>query len=139
MLVYSNDKKEEVEVSGGLIYYRWGFEELEEGWRYFEMEFSKTTPQIEVAQTLLDNGAPRHLFPIDPVTTISPAQGRTQLHRMGLLKTAAETVAQIGGELEIFWEYATNWDKSSQAVQSLAQQFDIDLDDFFDNARKITV
>ena len=71
--------------------------------------------------------------------TISPAQGRTQLHRMGLLKTAAETVAQIGGELEIFWEYAVQWDKNSQAVQSLAAQFDIDLDQFFDNARKITV
>jgi hypothetical protein len=70
---------------------------------------------------------------------ISPAQGRTQLHRMGLLQTAAEAVAQIGGELEIFWEYATQWDKNSQAVQSLAQQFDIDLDDFFDKARKITV
>jgi hypothetical protein len=70
---------------------------------------------------------------------ISPAQGRTQLSRMGLLQTAAEAVAQIGGELEIFWEYATQWDKNSQAVQSLAQQFDIDLDDFFDKARKITV
>ena len=105
----------------------------------FEIEQYTEYPTYVKRCEVLQVEPAEELIPIINNDPISPAQGRTQLHRMGLLKTAAETVAQIGGELEIFWEYAVQWDKNSQAVQSLAAQFDIDLDQFFDNARKITV
>lgn len=69
---------------------------------------------------------------------ITPAQGRAQLNREGKLSAVAAHIEQGSNEeLKIFWEYSTFWDKNTPTLQSLAQGFSIDLEDFFSKAKSI--
>ena len=71
---------------------------------------------------------------------ISPAQGKTQLSRLGKLQAVRNLVTNSGNEeLEIFWEYATFWDKNTATVQSLAQAVGVDLEQFWIDAKQISL
>lgn len=71
---------------------------------------------------------------------ISPAQGKTQLHRENKLSQIAQHIEQGSNEeLKIFWEYATFWDRHTASVKALAQHFEIDLDEFWSKAKMIEV
>lgn len=78
-------------------------------------------------------------FEIPIVKEISPAQGRTQLHRLGLFEAVENAVNQAGGETAIFWEYAVTWEINSKVLNQFAEAFQIDLKEFFNEARKINI
>lgn len=71
---------------------------------------------------------------------ITAAQGRTQLSREGKLQQIADHVAQSQNEeLQIFWEYATFWDKTTPIIKQFLQAFGIDVEDFWTKAKSIAI
>ncbi|WP_421752936.1 hypothetical protein [Croceimicrobium sp.] len=69
---------------------------------------------------------------------ITPAQGRAQLDRDGLLSDISNHIEQSSNtELRIFWEYSTYWDRTTPTIQALASGFGIDLSQFWKKAKKI--
>lgn len=77
------------------------------------------------------------------VLDISPAQGKTQLDRIGKYDEVIGMIEASGSrELKIFWEYATTWLITSDTIKAFAYQLgwsDKDLKDFFEEASKINV
>jgi hypothetical protein len=71
---------------------------------------------------------------------ITSAQGRVQLHRIAK-KSAIDNYIQNSNneELQIFWEYSTYWLRYSPTIEQLGTQFEIDLDQFFADAKAIIV
>lgn len=78
-------------------------------------------------------------FEAPVIAEISPAQGRTQLHRLGMFEDVENAVSQAGGETQIFWEYATVWELTSPTLNQFADMLQIDLKEFFREAEKIKV
>jgi len=71
---------------------------------------------------------------------ITPAQGMTLLSQMNLLSTVEGMIQQSNNEtLKIFWERSTVWNKFSTPVQMISQQLNIDLDQFFIDAKNISI
>jgi hypothetical protein len=71
---------------------------------------------------------------------ISPAQGRTQLSRDGKLRNVTNSImSSASEEVQIFWEFATFWDRNTPTVKALAEQYKIDLDVFWVKAKAIEV
>ena len=71
---------------------------------------------------------------------ITPAQGMTLLSQMNLLSTVEGMIQQSNNEtLKIFWERSTVWNKFSTPVQMISQQLNINLDEFFEDAKQISI
>lgn len=69
---------------------------------------------------------------------ITPAQGRAQLARDGKLAQIDSYIQNSDSDdLNIFWEYATFWDRTTPTIQQLATSFQIDLETFWQSAKKI--
>ena len=69
--------------------------------------------------------------------TITPAQGRIMLSRLGKLEDIENTIEHMDKEAQIFWEYALSWDRLNPIVIQLANQFEFDIDNLFIEASKI--
>jgi len=73
--------------------------------------------------------------------TITPAQGRMMLLKMGLLSTVKASIEYSSNEaLIIFWEYALSWDRDNIHIAAMAGMLEMtedETDDFFIDAKKI--
>jgi hypothetical protein len=73
--------------------------------------------------------------------SISPAQGRMMLLKMGLLAAVKEAVENSTNEaLIIFWEYALSWDRDNIHIAVMAGMLGMSedqTDQFFIEAKKI--
>ena len=73
--------------------------------------------------------------------SITPAQGRMMLLKMGLLSQVKLNIKNSTDEaLSIFWEYSTQWDRDNIHIQTMAVMLDMtedQTDDFFTEANKI--
>jgi hypothetical protein len=69
--------------------------------------------------------------------TITPAQGRIILSRMGKLDDIENAIKLLDKEAQIFWEYALVWHRLNPIVIQLTDQFDFDIDKLFIEASKI--
>jgi hypothetical protein len=69
--------------------------------------------------------------------TITPAQGRIMLSRLGKLEDIENTIEHMDKESQIFWEYALTWNRSNSIVIQLSNQFGFDIDNLFIEASKI--
>jgi hypothetical protein len=69
--------------------------------------------------------------------TITPAQGRIMLSRLGKLEDIENTIEHMDKESQIFWEYALTWNRSNSIVIQLSEQFGFDIDNLFIEASKI--
>jgi hypothetical protein len=79
---------------------------------------------------------------ISPIPfSITPAQGRMMLLKMGLLAAVKEAVENSTNEaLIIFWEYALSWDRDNIHIAAMAAMLDMteyQTDQFFIEAKKI--
>jgi len=71
---------------------------------------------------------------------ISQLQGKLLLAQMGLIDQIEEMINQAGRPEQIYWEYATEWERTSPILNRLAPTIGMDqdgLDQFFINALKI--
>lgn len=69
---------------------------------------------------------------------ISSMQGKILLNRMGLLEQVEQAVlSDIEGK--IVWENSTVWNRFSPMLEQISQGFDVDLDEFFEQAKQIDV
>jgi hypothetical protein len=57
--------------------------------------------------------------PPPPVTQVTCVQGRIALLNAGLLDQAQAAVTAAGGATAIWWQYATNWERSNSLLNSL--------------------
>jgi hypothetical protein len=73
----------------------------------------------------------------NPPTSISLVQCKAELNRRGVLSAVDGVINSIGGDVLFFWQHATTVERDTQLIQDLAQQLQIDLDDFFKEASKI--
>jgi hypothetical protein len=55
-------------------------------------------------------------------TQVTAAQARIALARAGLLPVIEQAVASIGGETQIWFEYALTWSRSNPHINSLGAQ-----------------
>lgn len=74
---------------------------------------------------------------------ISPAQGRAMLDKLGKLDLIESTIPQLPKKAKIFWEYATEWERTSPILNRLApmiwpENTDDNLDRFFIEAKKMS-
>ena len=72
--------------------------------------------------------------------TISQLQGKLLLAQMGLIDQIEAMINQAGRPEQIYWEYATEWERTSPILNRLAPTIGMDqdgLDQFFINASKI--
>ena len=73
--------------------------------------------------------------------SITPAQGRMMLLKMGLLSQVKLNIKNSTDEaLSIFWEYSTQWDRDNIHIQTMAGLLgmnDEQTDTFFTEAAKI--
>jgi hypothetical protein len=73
--------------------------------------------------------------------SITPAQGRMQLLKLGLLSNVKEAVKNSTNEsLTIFWEYALSWDRDNIHIAAMAAMLEMSeyqKDQFFIEAKKI--
>jgi len=80
--------------------------------------------------------------PVEEVPfSITPAQGRMMLLKLGLLTRVKEAVKNSTNEaLSIFWEYALSWDRDNIHIAAMATMLEMtedETDDFFIDAKKI--
>ena len=71
---------------------------------------------------------------------ISQLQGKLLLAQMGLIDQIEAMINQAGRPEQIYWEYATEWERTSPILNRLAPTIGMDqdgLDQFFINASKI--
>jgi hypothetical protein len=68
---------------------------------------------------------------------ITMAQCKSHLGVLNLLQTVDAAIAQMSQNVQIFWEYATTVERSTPLIQWLAQQLQIDLNEFFRAASEI--
>lgn len=72
--------------------------------------------------------------------TITAAQGKTQLLQMGILDQVEQEVVNSNNvALQLFWNNSPTWRISSQAINGLAQQMGVNLEQFFKDAKQIEV
>lgn len=76
-----------------------------------------TTEQKTKLQQVLDAHDPTKPRIPEQVTA---AQARVSLHRANLLNAVKSAVEQAGGEIEIWFEYATEWRRDSQHIAALS-------------------
>ena len=73
--------------------------------------------------------------------SITPAQGRMMLLKMGLLSTVKASIEYSSNEaLIIFWEYALSWDRDNIHIAAMAGMLEMteeQTDQFFIQAKKI--
>jgi hypothetical protein len=79
---------------------------------------------------------------ISPIPfSITPAQGRMMLLKMGLLTRVKEAVQNSTNEaLLIFWDYALSWDRDNihiAAMATLLEMSEDHTDNFYIEAKKI--
>jgi len=74
---------------------------------------------------------------IEVPQTITPAQGRIMLSRLGKLEEIENMIQYLDRESQIFWEYALTWNRSNAIVIQLSNQFGFDIDNLFIEASKI--
>lgn len=93
-------------------------------------------------------GAEPILADPNAVPDITPAQAKIMLRRVGLLDQVKAIVAEIGGEVEIWFDEAGTWQRSNPNVAALGSQVSLDgtnpltpaeIDDLFREAKKIIV
>lgn len=73
------------------------------------------------------------------IESVSPAQMRIALHRMGMLSTV-KAIADVDPEAQIVWEYATVILRSSPLIEAMKGQSgltDAQIDDLFTLAASI--
>lgn len=109
-----------------------------------EKEFAPDIPEgLEYESCTLNPDGETYTITFTPeqlaAMQISPAQGRTQLHRLGMLEAVENAVNKAGGETAIFWEYAVTWELHSKVLNQFAEDLQIDLKEFFNEARKIAI
>ena len=75
-----------------------------------------------------------------PVSVIRAAQGKAQLAKLGLYNNVADMIEQSDNIiLDIFWTTDSHWNKNSPTIQNFAKQLDIDLEQFFKDAKEIVI
>lgn len=72
--------------------------------------------------------------------SVSPAQMRIALHRMGELD-AVQAIADADPEASIIWEYATRIDRNSPLIAALSagHYTQSEIDDMFAAAAQVTI
>ena len=74
------------------------------------------------------------------LSVIRAAQGKAQLAKLGLYNNVADMVEQSDNIiLDIFWSTDSHWNMNSPTIQQFAQQLDIDLEQFFKEAKEIII
>ena len=74
------------------------------------------------------------------LSVIRAAQGKAQLIKLGLYNDVVDMVEESDGLiLHVFWTTDSHWNKDSPTIQSFAKQLDIDLDQFFKEAKEIII
>lgn len=74
------------------------------------------------------------------LSIIRAAQGKAQLIKLGLYNDVVDMVEESDGLiLHVFWTTDSHWNKNSPTIQSFAKQLDIDLDQFFKEAKEIII
>ena len=74
------------------------------------------------------------------LSVIRAAQGKAQLVKLGLYNDVVDMVEESDGLiLHVFWTTDSHWNKNSPTIQSFAKQLDIDLDQFFKEAKEIII
>ena len=73
-------------------------------------------------------------------SVIRAAQGKAQLAKLGLYNNVADMIEQSDNIiLDIFWSTDSHWNKNSPTIQNFAKQLDIDLEQFFKDAKEIVI
>ena len=74
------------------------------------------------------------------LSVIRAAQGKAQLSKLGVYSTVKNMIESSDDELiKIFWEYDPHWNMESPTVKHFAEELNIDLQEFFKNARDIII
>jgi hypothetical protein len=127
---------------------------LENGWLiYIDIapEYFSETQKIEKIGITESNGVATVEYQILELTedelrnknvpaTITTLQGKLLLVKMGLIDQIEEMITQSGRPEQIYWEYATEWERTSPILNRLAPAVGMDqdgLDQFFISASKL--
>lgn len=111
---------------------------LENGWVPY-VDNKPSTPEGYYAKRTFINseGVQQYeILPIPAPITITPSQGKAYLLQLNVLNQVEQMVSQ-DPQLKIFWENALHWDRTKSTMKGLAQQLNIDIEEFFKNASKI--
>ena len=74
------------------------------------------------------------------MSVIRAAQGKAQLAKLGLYNNVAEMIEQSDNLiLDIFWSTDSHWNMNSPTIQQFAKDLDIDLEQFFKDAKEIVI
>lgn len=76
---------------------------------------------------------------VESIPDVTAAQAKIQLLRVGFLTPVKEAVAAIGGEVEIWFEYAGVWQRNNPHVAEIGETLfsASEIDDLFRAARLI--
>lgn len=84
--------------------------------------------------------APDQAPPAEPIADVTSAQAKIQLLRASFLVPVKESVAALGGEIEIWFNDARTWQRANPHVVNLGTQLGLssdEIDDLFRAAAKI--
>jgi hypothetical protein len=121
---------------------------LSNGWKEFidiEPSYDINTEYIQRDSVTIDGDFAIQNYiilvkPIEIPQEISAAQGLAHLSVLGYYDVVKEMVNNSDDiVLKIFWERSTSWKITSQTVQSISSQLNIDLESFFIEANKINI
>ena len=74
------------------------------------------------------------------MSVIRAAQGKAQLIKLGLYNDVVDMIEESDGLiLHVFWTTDSHWNMNSPTIQNFAKQLDIDLDQFFKDAKEIII
>ena len=75
-----------------------------------------------------------------PIIVIRAAQGKAQLIKLGLYNDVVDMIEESDGLiLHVFWTTDSHWKMNSPTIQNFAKQLDIDLEQFFKDAKEIII
>jgi hypothetical protein len=118
-------------------------------------DYDFNTEKVVVQENLIDHQLKvvTIVYSVEPLTQveienlvsiedrrITASQGMTLLHNMGLLDIVNSMIETSDNPiLKIFWDRSVYWDKFSPTIKILANQLNIDLDVFFEDAKNINL
>lgn len=121
---------------------------LQKGWYVFieqEPSYDSGKEYLQRGEITIQNGQAVQLYvikdlPIEIPQEITAAQGLAYLSVLGLYNVVEEIINNSEDDiLRIFWNRSFTWTITSPTIISLADQLSIDLQDFFMEAKKITI